>query len=187
MIWQRTSFLIFPTRWNPSSAFAKRSRKLSLNWLGHNRKRLDDVFQTPSTPNSFASPNVAESCPVAEIDSVHSLDLHGSLIRQLVCSLDIPAIDAAVAVADSTAKTCKLKRKVSFFHRSPAGYRQRHKIKMPNVPVEADRCAPKRRTQRKHNRIKPPSDIVKLQDRLYYLAPAAAESTGRERPAEFSF
>ena len=37
------------------------------------------------------------------------------------------------------------------------------------------------------HRIRPPSDIVKLQDRLYYLLQPPLDLLGGQRPTEFSF
>ena len=102
---------------------------------------------------------------VAEIDSQHSWHID-SLLKIETHALDIPTIEAV----SIPIRVPKLKTKVSGFLFPDST----HWMPAKNQPEAATNVArnPKRSAsskKKKHNRIKPPSDIVKLQDRLFYL------------------
>lgn len=117
--------------------------------------------QPASAPSSEPSDR---SELTAEIDALHSWVGH-PLAEPDVCSLsadEIQPVSIPIRLPKLTTRTR------GFLFPDAARW-------IPPVtpsPPAADGDEPKKRKRdpsRKHNRIKPPSDIVKLQDRLYYL------------------
>lgn len=101
----------------------------------------------------------------AEIDPVNSwfADTH---LRPEVCSLSVPEIKPVALPIRLPKLTTKTR---GFMFPDAARWIPPTGIQAPTAYQGATVKKRKFDPNKKHNRIKPPSDIVKLQDRLYYL------------------
>ncbi|QEF97729.1 ATP-dependent helicase HepA [Stieleria maiorica] len=103
----------------------------------------------------------------AEIDPLHSW-VAESMFAVETCELPLPSIEpVAIPI-----RLPKLTTQVRGFQFPDAARWIPPNTSTPDQEAGAATEAKKQRkpdSKRKHNRIKPPSDIVKLQDRLYYL------------------
>nr|WP_236649689.1 DEAD/DEAH box helicase [Rhodopirellula sp. SM50] len=85
-----------------------------------------------------------------------------------VCGLDLPTIEP-VSIPIRLPKLVTQARGFQFPDAARWIPPQTASPDNASRPPAAGQSTQKSKPQRKHNRIKPPSDIVKLQDRLYYL------------------
>ncbi len=104
---------------------------------------------------------------VAAIDPVHSW-VADSMFPIEVCGLDLPTIET-VSIPIRLPKLVTQARGFQFPDSARWIPPQTASPDKSARPAAAGESKQKSKPHRKHNRIKPPSDIVKLQDRLYYL------------------
>ncbi|PAY16760.1 helicase [Rhodopirellula sp. SM50] len=121
---------------------------------------------------SFFSPRRRDTATdaselVAAIDPVHSW-VADSMFPTEVCGLDLPTIEP-VSIPIRLPKLVTQARGFQFPDAARWIPPQTASPDNASRPPAAGQSTQKSKPQRKHNRIKPPSDIVKLQDRLYYL------------------
>ncbi|MDV6034259.1 MAG: DEAD/DEAH box helicase [Phycisphaera sp. RhM] len=121
---------------------------------------------------SFFSPRRRDTATdasdlVAAIDPVHSW-VADSMFPIEVCALDLPTIET-VSIPIRLPKLVTQARGFQFPDAARWIPPQTASADKSARPPAAGESKQKSKPHRKHNRIKPPSDIVKLQDRLYYL------------------
>ncbi|WP_372898625.1 DEAD/DEAH box helicase [Stieleria sp.] len=121
---------------------------------------------------SFFSPRRRDTATdaselVAAIDPVHSW-VADSMFPAEVCGLELPTIEP-VSIPIRLPKLVTQARGFQFPDSARWIPPQTASPDKSARPPAAGESKQKSKPHRKHNRIKPPSDIVKLQDRLYYL------------------
>ncbi|QDV87317.1 DEAD/DEAH box helicase [Planctomycetes bacterium TBK1r] len=121
---------------------------------------------------SFFSPRRRDTATdaselVAAIDPVHSW-VADSMFPTEVCGLELPTIEP-VSIPIRLPKLVTQARGFQFPDSARWIPPQTASPDKSARPPAAGESKQKSKAHRKHNRIKPPSDIVKLQDRLYYL------------------
>lgn len=134
-----------------------------MHWPGSSNKTESNQLRAV-VPSSITQQREAKTDLVAEIDPANSWQ------RESMFSVETSELACEkIAPVSIPIRLPKLNTKVRGFLFPDAA--RWIPPKDPSQPSgeAATKQRPKRDPSKKHNRIKPPSDIVKLQDRLYYL------------------